>query len=149
MRSKSLMAQGFSEMKESGPASITKPSVRSVAMAPPSRLPASRRVSWTGLWRSRLNSTSRCAAARPAIPPPMTTMRRAAISRSSRDPPLHHVRQGANKRRMIAHSGGAHKVDPGLLRDLAGLDIEVVQHLDMIAHEADGHRHHVPATLTS
>ena len=74
MRSHSCSAHGFSEMNESGPASMTKPSMRSVAIAPPRCRPASSRVTCTGRCCSRLSSTSRCAAARPAMPPPTTAM---------------------------------------------------------------------------
>ena len=67
-------AQGFSEIKESGPSSSRKSSCRSVAMTPPSRSPASSSVNRSGCSRSRLSSSSLWAAARPAIPPPTMTI---------------------------------------------------------------------------
>ena len=84
-RSTSASAQGFSVTNPSGPDSIRKAppwpgeSRHSVRMFPPSRGPASRSVRETGRTRWRLNSTSRWAAASPAMPPPTTTTRNGTL----------------------------------------------------------------------
>src|SRR5262245_15304410 len=75
MRSARASAQGFSEMNESAPASRRKPSARSVRIVPPSRGDASRSTTSSRRSPSRASSTRRWAAARPAIPPPTTTIR--------------------------------------------------------------------------
>ena len=72
-RRHSASAHGFSDRKESGPASTRKPSTRSLTMVPPSRSRASISVSSSGVCRSRASSVSRCAAANPLMPPPTTT----------------------------------------------------------------------------
>jgi hypothetical protein len=58
-------------MKLSALRSTSKPSSWTVDSTPPRRGPASKSVKW----QSGANSTSRCAAARPAMPPPTTAIR--------------------------------------------------------------------------
>ncbi len=65
-------AQGTFVMKLSAPCSTRKPSRRWVQSDPPKRSLASNSVSSI----AGSSSMSRCAAARPAIPPPITAIRR-------------------------------------------------------------------------
>ena len=44
---------------------------------------------------------------------------------------------------MVGDRAGPLERHPGLLRHLTGLHVEIVEHLDVIAHEAEGHHDHV------
>src|SRR5262245_21125705 len=141
MRSQSASAQGRSVRNDSGPAAIKKPSVLCVLMTPPTRSAASSRVTSTGWPDSRLNSTRRCAAARPAMPPPtMVTRFRVAWASTillSACVLPHQVGQHANERGVVIHRGGAGQCDAQSFRDLTRLDIEIVEHLGMVTDKAD------------
>ena len=67
-------AHGNLVMKLSALRSIRKPLVLTVSNTPPKRSVASKST----VWPCGNNSESRCAAARPVIPPPITATRRAA-----------------------------------------------------------------------
>src|SRR5687767_5912996 len=43
--------------------------------------------------------------------------------------------------RVLPHGLGTHYGEPQLVANLPGFDIEVVEDLDMVAQEADGHQH--------
>src|ERR1041385_8234409 len=150
-RSHSASAQGFAEMSESGPASTTKPSTCSVAMAPPTRSRASKRRISSAEFLSCAISVRRCAAARPAMPPPMTAIRlmRASPIGSAgsiagrQELLLDHIGDHADEQRMIVGRDRAVKLDAVLVRDGFRLDIQIVKHLDVVGDESDWRDDHV------
>src|SRR5216684_3242526 len=145
IRRQSSSAQGFSERNESAPHSTRKPSRRSVWMVPPSRSEASKRLSSRSSPPSRASSQARWAAARPAMPPPTMAsfMRERPSCRSLPD----EVGQHGDEEGMIIGGGGAVEAKAELVGDLARLDVEIVEDLDVIAHEADGGQDHVADAL--
>ncbi len=44
---------------------------------------------------------------------------------------------------MAADRGGADHVQPQLVADGSGFDVEIVEHFDVVGEEADRHDHHV------
>ena len=67
--------RGFSVMIESGPRSMTRPSRATVSMMPPARALPSSTVRSSGMPSRAAILARRCAAARPEMPAPTTTMR--------------------------------------------------------------------------
>ena len=49
------------------------------------------------------------------------------------------IGQHRDELRMVVHGGGAMKREPDTVGHPARLDVEVVQHLHVIAHETDRH----------
>src|SRR5216684_3113568 len=145
IRRQSSSAQGFSERNESAPHSTRKPSRRSVWMVPPSRSEASKRLSSRSSPPSRASSQARWAAARPAMPPP--TMASFTRERPSCRSLPDEVGQHGDEEGMIIGGGGAVEAKAELVGDLARLDVEIVEDLDVIAHEADGGQDHVADAL--
>src|SRR5262245_45699496 len=143
----SASAHGFSERNESGPASTRNPPACSVAMVPPSRSRKSTTVSSRLIDRSRASSTARCAAASPVMPPPTTT---SFIADPSPQNPVnsHELGQHRDELGMIVDGRGAMELEPDVGGDSARLDVEVVEHLDVVAHEPDRHHDRVALALT-
>src|SRR5689334_5429919 len=151
----SATASGFSEMKESGPRSSKKPSRSSVSSVPPTRSEASIKVTL----RDGLSSVRRCAAARPEIPPPMTTTRATRspheetavcgtniVNGSARaDKPRGLVvhafdDQFANhlhKPRMGSRCRGANHCHAEFLREVLCFEVEIIDDFHVVRHEPD------------
>ena len=106
---------------------------------------------------SSASSVRRCAAASPAMPPPMTTTRfmkvqvedgRSRIEdcdlpSSILDPRLlnlgfNDIGDHAHKSRMIVGAAGADEVDAQVLGDFFRFDVQIVKHFDMVADKTDG-----------
>src|SRR5690348_2637017 len=162
----SATASGFSEMKESGPRSSRKPSRSSVSSVPPTRSEASIKVRLS----AGLSSVRRCAAARPEIPPPMTT------TRATRSPHEETAVCGANvvngsaraekpcrlvvhafddqlanhlhNRRVGSRRRGANHPQAEFVCEVLCFEVEVVNDFHVIGDEADRRDHDVFNTLS-
>ena len=132
-RSQSARPHGFSVMNESAPRSTTKPPRALGARSlPPSR--SRPRAGRRRPARPRCAcSTRRCAAARPAMPPPTTTTRRRLTPARSRT-----TSASMRMKRGWSFTVPARaKRQAEALGRRARLDVEVVEHLDVVADEAD------------
>src|SRR6266481_9265320 len=83
----------------------------------------------------------------------MTTIPGSSAGAADARPSLTTVRTGAhdggehaNEDRMVVHGFRAREAETDRRRRGACLDVEVVQHLDMVAHEPDRHEHDVART---
>src|ERR1700730_8322178 len=77
-------------------------------------------------------------------PPTMASFTRGAASCRAL---LDEVGQHGDEDGMIIGGGGAVEAKAELVGDLARLDVEIIEGLDVIAHEADGGQDHVADAL--
>src|SRR5271163_3873757 len=113
---------------------------------PPKRAERSSTVTWRVRPFSRARPIAAYAADSPAMPPPMTTMRRG----SATGLPGRAVQQGTRELRkdgheivVIVEGGHARRLQAAVPRERGGLEVEVVEDLDVIGEKADGRQHDV------
>ncbi len=112
-----------------------------VWILPPSRSVASSTVMPTSSW-----ALASQAAASPVMPPPMTTRRRVGGFTPEGRRALDPLRQRSHDRRIVIERPGAGEGEADFGGDAGGLDVEVVDDLEVIRREALGtHQHAVAA----
>src|SRR5262245_25187408 len=115
-------------------------------MVPPRRALASSKVIPTGTPRAGAAWIRRYTAVRPVMPPPITMTRFVAPTLSTRLAPQpsattqtlgQQLAQHCEERRVRAHRGRAHIGQAAGQRGVAGLDIEIVEHLDVVTQKSN------------